>query len=219
MVRLQASITNLEQQLRQAQSQPRTSAPPAATNPDYLSIVTRMRTANEEISALSGRRAALSARLAEYRYGVFPSPQVEKEFSDLTRNYELLQTQYRDIATKQGEAALAQKLETEQTGERLTLIDPPRLPTVPVKPDRTMLTLLGAVLALAGALAVAAIMEATDKSVRGQKDVFALLGDTPLAIVPYIENTRDRRHRVKLNTMMVSAAAAALALVVIVVIT
>ncbi len=220
VVRLQASIANLEQQLSQVQSQPRASAaPPAPTNPDYLSIITRMRTANEEIGALSRRRADLSARLAEYRYGVFPSPQVEKEFSDLTREYELLQTQYRDIATKQGEAALAQKLETEQTGERLTLIDPPRLPTVPVKPDRTMLSLLGAVLALAGALAVAAIMEATDKSVRGRKDVFALLGDSPLAIVPYIENNRDRRRRVRLNTMMASAAAATVALVVIVIVT
>ncbi len=219
VLRLQATIANLQTQLKAAEARGGAAAPlPPATNPDYQQIVTRMRSADEEIATLGRRRSELYVRLEEARRGVFPSPQAEKEFSDLTRDYTLLQTQYQDIRTKQGQAMLAQKLEVGQTGEKLTVVDQPRVPTAPIKPDRLMLSFLGLVLALAGGLGVAAIQEAMDKSVRGRKDVYSLMGDAPLAIIPYIENKSDRLRRVRMNTMMASAAAVGVALVAIVIV-
>lgn len=219
VVRIQATIANLQRQLQDTESRSRHSAPPPPpTNPDYLQITTRMRTAEEEISALTQRRGELSTRLAQLQGGSFPSAQVEKEFADLNRDYSLLQTQYSDIRTKQAQATLALKLEAGQTGQKLTVIDPPQVPIVPIKPNRIMLCFLGFVLALAGALGAAAIIEATDKMVRGQKDVFALMGDAPLAIVPYIENRIDRSHRVKANALMISAAVCAVAVAITVIV-
>jgi polysaccharide biosynthesis transport protein len=218
VVRLQSTIANLQKQLKEAGA--RRSAPaalPPATNPDYLQIVTRMRGADEEISTLNRRRSELSARLEEYRHGVFPSAQAEKEYTELSRELGFLQTQFSDIRSKQNQAALAQKLEAGQSGERLTVVDPPRLPTDPVKPNRVMLFFLGFVLALAGALGTAAVTEAMDKMVRGQKDVQTLMGDAPLAIIPYIQNSADARRRTRMNTMMAAYAAGAVVVVMLII--
>jgi uncharacterized protein involved in exopolysaccharide biosynthesis len=218
VVRLQTTIANLQKQLKDAAA--KRSAPasmPAATNPDYLQLVTRMRSADEEISTATRRRADLAARLDEYRHGLFPSPEAEREYTDLSREYEFLQTQFSEIRTKQSQATLAQKLEAGQRGERLTVVNPPRLPTTPVKPNRLMLGFLGLVLALAGALGTAALTEAMDKLVRGQKDVYALMGDAPLAIIPYIQNSADTRRRSKKNTVMAASAAGAVAIVMMII--
>ena len=210
VVRLERTIESLQKQLATLQSQPSAPATIApANNPVYLQLVTRIRSADEEIGSLSARRADLSSRLNQYRAGAFPSPLVEKEYNDLMRDYELLQTSYRDIRTKQTQATLAQKLESDDSGERLTIINPARVPISPVKPDRIMLLFLGFVLALAAALGAVAIADATDTTVRGRKDVFALLQMAPLAIIPYIDNRTDIRHRIRTNGAMAAAVGAA----------
>ena len=59
-----------------------------------------------------------------------------------------------------------------------------------------MLGLLGA---FGGGLGMAMLIELLHKAVHGTRGVITLLGASPLAVIPYIENARDlRRSRLKI---------------------
>ena len=53
------------------------------------------------------------------------SPQIEKQYRELSRDYENARAKYQEIRAKQMEAQTAQNLETDRKGERFTLIEPP----------------------------------------------------------------------------------------------
>jgi polysaccharide biosynthesis transport protein len=115
----------------------------------------------------------------------------------LIRDLENAQIKYREVRQKQMEAQLAQNLETERKGERFTLVEPPVPPEEPSSPNRRMILILGAVLALLAAAGCAFIKEAVDRSVRDRSDLTRLLTVPPLAIVPWIETQAERALRVR----------------------
>jgi hypothetical protein len=101
---------------------------------------------------------------------------------------------------------MASQLESEQLGERFTLIDVPLLPGQPASPNRLGILMLGIVLAGALAIAALALAEVMDGSVRSSKDVQELLGMPPLAAIPFVETRSDRRRRIVRNLVHVSFA-------------
>ena len=74
-----------------------------------------------------------------------PSPANPAEADVRALEHESLKTTYRDLLMKKDQAILSANLERRQIGEQFKLLDPARLPDVPISPDRTRLTLLGAV--------------------------------------------------------------------------
>ena len=76
------------------------------------------------------------------------SPQVEREYLGLARDYENAVLKYREIKAKLMEAELAQELERGHKGERFSLIDPPTLPEQPIKPNRLAILFLGFIFSL-----------------------------------------------------------------------
>jgi uncharacterized protein involved in exopolysaccharide biosynthesis len=179
-------------------------------NPPYLDLRTRIQTANSEIQELSRRRADLSARLNDINLWIAQSPSVEREYSTLNREYELLMTEYRELRSKLSDAELAETLEADPSGERLRVIEPPFVPAEPIQPNRAGLSFLGVLLALAMGLGIASLAESTDSTVRGQRDVSALLEMPPLAIIPYIETRSDTRKRVLANIVVAAVAVVAI---------
>jgi uncharacterized protein involved in exopolysaccharide biosynthesis len=142
-----------------------------------------LRSADQEIADLSGRRANLYGRLGRFT----SSPEVEATYNQLAQERNVLQEEHRKLRDKLSQASLAQVVESEQKGQILTLIDPAREPTSPVEPNRPMLLLLGTVLGLFAAFGSASLADAADVKVRGSRDVEALLNLTPMAAIPYID--------------------------------
>ena len=131
------------------------------------------------------------------------------QYRALARNYDNAQRKYQEIRAKQTEAQLGQSLESERKGERFTLIEPPILPEKPVRPNRTAVLLLGVLLALAGGVGFAVVAETIDSSVRGARDMTAILQTSPLGVIPYIENDADVERRAKRRTLFWRGLAAA----------
>ena len=107
------------------------------------------------------------------------------------------------------DARIGEQMEKDQEGERLTLIDPPNLPQKPAWPNRIAIVILGFILSLGSGVGYAAITETVDKSVHGARTLTAILGETPLSVIPYIENSADhalRQQRKKLAMVSVVAA-------------
>ncbi len=167
----------------------------APDNPAYVQLKSELDAANNEIHSLHTRETELRGKLVDYESRITQSPQVEREYRGLLRNYENALAKHQEIKAKQMEAQVAQSLESENKSERLTLIEPPLLPVEPDKPNRLALTLLSFILSFVFGFGLVMLLDALDDNVYGRKGVERLLGEAPLAVIPYIEASTEKSTR------------------------
>jgi polysaccharide biosynthesis transport protein len=215
VLRLQRTVDSLEEQLRGLQAAGGSaSARPAPNNPPYLQLQARLQSVETELQDLGRRRASLAARLRDIESRIAIAPQVEREYASLNREYDLLLRQYQDMRGLHGQAGLAEVLETDYQGERLTILEPPALPSEPIKPNRLSMSFLGVILAIAIGLGVVSLTESMDTTVRGRRDVKGLLDMPPLGVIPRIETAADRGKRILVNLVTGAVVISAVAFVI-----
>jgi polysaccharide biosynthesis transport protein len=215
-VRLERQVAALEKDVAAAESASSASSstgpkPVAdADNPAYIQIRAQLEATRNDLAALSQQEARTRADVDGYQRKVMLSPQIEREYRELTRDYDNSHAKYQELSLKQAEAVVAKNLETDRKGERFTLIEPPLVPTEPVSPNRALVLVLGIVLSLAAAFGAAALAESLDVTVRGRRDLMKLIGGVPpMAIIPRITE-EVRRSRVQ-RVLVVGGSLAALA--------
>ena len=189
---LKRQIASLEEEIRNPP--PAAATKPAPANPDnpaYISLKAQVEAADSEIRSLKIKRAQLSDKLTEYEQRLQQTPQVEREYRGLVRDFENSTRRYQDIKSKQMTAEVAQAMEKERKGEKFTLIDPPILPEQPISPNRPAIIFLSLVLALGAGVGSAAAAESMDSAVRGAKGVISILNTAPLAVIPYLASDAD----------------------------
>jgi succinoglycan biosynthesis transport protein ExoP len=193
----QAVIADLEKAIRVAGSKPATTAnAPEADNPAYILLQTQLDASRSEMTALANKQLELQAKIAHYEGMIKRAPNVEKDYQALLRDYNNATAKYQDVKAKQREAAMSKNLEQKRKGERFTLIEPPALPLDPISPNRPAIIFLGLVLAAGAGLGFALLREAMDGAIQGTRELAAIMGEAPLVVIPYIENTDDlQRHR------------------------
>lgn len=195
VVRLERSIENLRASLANApRTPPRTAAPPP-DNPAYLQRQVQLDGARAELEAVMARRERLRERYAMLEERLTQTPEVEREYAALTRGLDQLHAQYDDLLSKQQAATMSVNLESENRGDRFTVLDSPNRPRRPVQPNRIAILLLGLAFAFMGGAGGVAIAETTDTTVRSPRDVHTLLEIPPLVMIPYIDNEADARRR------------------------
>ncbi|MGH8644566.1 MAG: Wzz/FepE/Etk N-terminal domain-containing protein [Gammaproteobacteria bacterium] len=184
--RLVQTVQRMENELSKAPARALRSNP-APDNPVYIQLQTQLKASDVELASQQARAAELRRKHAVYEQRLTQTPQIEREYKTLMRDYEGALEKYRDVATKQKEAQLSQTLESEKKGQRFTVIEPPVLPNSPAKPNRLGIALIGFIVSIFGGMGSAAMAEARDTSVRGREGVISLFGVPPLAAIPYIE--------------------------------
>jgi succinoglycan biosynthesis transport protein ExoP len=175
--------------------------PTDADNPAYVQIQAQLSATENDIQSLNAQIAKLQTSIHGYETDVTGSPQVERQYHDLTRDLDNARLRYQEIRNKQGDARVAQSLESDQQGERFTLIDPPLPPEEPVSPNRKVIVAAGLILSLVLGAGLAWLRETTDTTVRSRDELLRMIGVAPLALVPHIITTADlitARRRVKL---------------------
>jgi uncharacterized protein involved in exopolysaccharide biosynthesis len=215
VARLTRQIESLEAGLKEKPTLPETSA--AAEKPDnpaYISLKTQLESIEVGMRAAIAKGDQLRAKLADYEKRIIQTPQVEREYLNILRDYNNSRDKYRDIKAKQMEAQVGQELEKERKGERFSLIDPPQIPEEPIKPNRPAILFIGLILSIGTGLGYVAIAETLGNAVR-MRTLAADLGTTLLSVIPYKETREDvvRRHRTK--KMVLTAAAISLVVVII----
>jgi polysaccharide biosynthesis transport protein len=166
-----------------------------ANNPLYQTTASQLQSVRKELAGYRAQVTRKTAEAEQYEAFLRKTPGVEREYSEIMRRRTSLQNTYQGIQDKLQNAQIATNFETEQGGERFTLIRAPSPSKLPVYPNRIGLILLGVVLgALFSGIAVA-VAESSDTNVRDVGDL-PLLGDVQvLAAIPQINNGRDRRMR------------------------
>ncbi len=181
-------------------------------NPVYVALVSQLESANRELAQLSALRQDLRTKQREYDGRLLQIPEVEREYRDLTRDYDNAQTRYREVKAKQMQAEVAVELEKDRKAERFTLGEPANLPEKPVSPDRPRIALVGLVAALGGGLGLAWLRELFDRSVKGPWELARIAQVPILTPIPYIytegELRRNRRRAWIIGCLAVLAAVA-----------
>ncbi len=216
VVKLKTELAALQTRMKKEASDP--GAPSEKPqNPAYLTLNAELQGVKARIAAATRQRAQLRTKNADFEKYLAETPSVQRKYRDLRRDYENSQQQYLKLKSKQMDAKIGEQMEKDQEGERLSLIDPPDLPQKPAKPNRFAIIILGFVLSMGGGLGYAVFAESVDKSVHGAHGLDALLGEAPLSVIPYIENSSDHKHRQKQRKLaMMSVLAVLIAAILLV---
>ena len=208
VVRLRTEIAALETQIRKEASEPDLPAL-KPQNPAYLEINADLQGVNTQIAAATKQPDEIKDTITQYETYIAQTPMVQREYRNLKRDYQNSQLLYTDLRTKEMAAKIGQQMEKDREGERLTLIDPPNLPQRVAKPNRIALAILSFFLSIGGGIAYAGTLESMDKSVHNPRRLAAILGEAPLSVIPYIENSADKARqrqakRLKLTSLLVA---------------
>ena len=188
--RLRRSIEALA--TRVDQSPPSNMTP---DNPDYIMAANQLDTVKSELAGLRSSASRAQQQIDDYERSLRIAPEVEREYSQLNREYQLAQDRFASIEESRSEAALGTVLESEARGERLTLIRAPYRANKPYSPNRLGIILLAIVLGGGLGVGLAAMAEASDPTIRSMHDLAGITDIKALATVPYMLNPVDKRKR------------------------
>jgi polysaccharide chain length determinant protein (PEP-CTERM system associated) len=124
----------------------------AGNNPVYQSIQLALNQAEVESATLRGQLSQHRSKVAELRKRLDTAPEVEAEFAQLDRDYNVNKTQYTALLANYEKARLGEQADNAGS-VRFEVVQPPTSTINPVSPRRVLLIasiLLGAVLLGAG---------------------------------------------------------------------
>jgi polysaccharide chain length determinant protein (PEP-CTERM system associated) len=173
---------------------PRTQADVARRN-QVVQLTAERENLDREVAAKLADADRLRGVIAGYQARIEMVPTRESELTELTRDYDTLQTTYRSLLAKKEESQIATNLENRQIGEQFRLIDAARVPDRPVSPNRVLINAGGGVGGLLLGLALILLLEVRDSSLKTELDVVGLIDLPVLALVPVIVTADDERRR------------------------
>lgn len=127
-------------------------ATPSTSSLAYQELNRLLATSEVQVASLRARVAEYTTRFNRARELIKTAPQVEAEFSQLNRDYDINKKNYNDLVSRRESAALSGDLESAAGVADFRLIDPPRASPKPVAPNRLLLMPLALLLAISAAL-------------------------------------------------------------------
>lgn len=151
-------------------------------------IETQLKASALERERVTKGLANVNAALNNYAARIQSLPASEKEYTDLLRERDLAKERYIAFQIKQEKSGLSMELVRRQQGETLELIDSASLPPAPAAPKRAMIIPIGAGVGLALGLALVAMREVKDTSLKNLKDARLYTQLSILGSIPLLEN-------------------------------
>ncbi|HHC71686.1 MAG TPA: chain-length determining protein [Thiotrichales bacterium] len=150
-----------------------------AENPVYQQIKIAAGQAEAEVASLRVRVQEYESRVADLKHSIDTVPEIEAQLTRLNRDYAIHKANYDDLVKRRETARISESV--DQTGEsvRFKVIDPPRVPSKPVGPNRMLFDSFALVAGLGLGVAVAFLLSQLRPAVY---DVSALraLSDFPV---------------------------------------
>ncbi|MBH5322768.1 XrtA system polysaccharide chain length determinant [Aurantiacibacter sediminis] len=108
-------------------------------NPTYTSLVSQRVERQSNVMSLQSRAAALRAEIASINASQAREPGVAAEAQRISRDYEVLRTQYDELLQDREELRLRGQVENERSAVQFEVVDPPTTPRAPAAPNRPLL--------------------------------------------------------------------------------
>jgi len=141
------------------------------------------------IAAATRDQKRLQQEIATYQGRVALSPAIEEQYKQLARDYDNAQKNYQDLLANKSKADLTVRMNQQEQGEQMHLLNPANLPDAPSFPNRLLFAGGGLGAGLALGLGLALWLELRDKSIRTEADAEAALELPMLVAIPWVSET------------------------------
>ncbi|HQN65168.1 MAG TPA: Wzz/FepE/Etk N-terminal domain-containing protein [Methylophilus sp.] len=214
---LKRRVENLEKAAQSPVKQPATESIDVAKDLVVAKIQAQIEAAKARLVSMQEQKRSIQSKMAQLQSQVVQSPQVEKELFGLMRDYENAKSKYEEVKSKQINAKIAENLEQDNKAERFSMLEPPIFPDKPIKPNREKIAALGFFAGIAAAVALVALLEMMDKTVRGTEALMAIIRMRPLVVIPYITTENELKRRKNITRYVLVAFVIALILILLIV--
>jgi polysaccharide chain length determinant protein (PEP-CTERM system associated) len=149
------------------------------------------------IAGLKERVREYERRLGELSSAANAIPQVEAQYTQLTRDYEVTKKNYDQLAARRESAQLTGDVQSNASTMEFRVIDPPQVSTQPDWPNRPLLRSLVLLAAIAMGIAFAFLMSRLRPTVDHERGLRELSGLAVFGTVTLAPNDEQRRQKKK----------------------
>lgn len=121
----------------------------------YQQLAVALASAEANVAAMKARAEEYTIRYSELQAAANALPQVEAEYKQLTRDYEVIKVRYDKLLERRESARISGDVEASDAVMEFRIVDPPQVPLTPKTPDRRRLMTLVLFAALGGGLGIA----------------------------------------------------------------
>lgn len=176
-----------------------------ATNPTFIQFTAQIEAIDTEMGMLKEIRERTLLKLEDLELRVLESPQLEREYRTLSRDYATSQSKYLEITAKLNEAKIGESLELGNQSEKFTIIEPPVVPERPIRPNRALFLVLGLVFAIIIGFIAIVIKESLDDAIYDVKSILHLTGMGALATLPRVSNIEETSRAKRMRNLVMAA--------------
>jgi len=205
-------IKDLEEQKRQellARKKFAAANPGSAVsnNPVYQQLKVSLAESEANVASLRARVSEYEMRYKRITDMLKSQPQLEAEYTQLNRDYDINKKNYEQLVSRRESAELTGDLDAAGSVADFRLIDPPRASSNPVAPNRLLLLPLGLLLGLAAGLFAAFVASQIRPVFFEGKSLRDVTGLPVLGTVSLIPNeTRRLKERASLRRFVAATA-------------
>jgi uncharacterized protein involved in exopolysaccharide biosynthesis len=148
---------------------------------------------DNELNGQLKKRDDLQIRINEYNRKSQMSSVVQTEYSKLAQESENATKQYNETLAKLTDAKVSKEIDDTQMGERFVIIEEPRVPTKPDKPNRLKIMFGGLFFALFTGVFASVFMENMDHSIKSTEQLQKITKLPVLTILPYVMTDEEKK--------------------------
>jgi polysaccharide chain length determinant protein (PEP-CTERM system associated) len=210
VIKVKSEIEEIKKQIAQAKDSPGegTNSETSTMNPIYQQLREEMVRTDAELESLKARSAELSRQQQSAQRILGSMPKEQMEWAKLQRDRNVYQTIYNDLLHKLENARVSKDLELADKTTTFRVVDPAILPTMPVKPDRVQMILLGLIFGIVSGIGAVFGLEYLDNSFKDTDSIETRLKLPVFATIPRIITEEDELSAKRLNRKVFTAAGA-----------
>ncbi len=216
ITRVKQLIARLEDQKRQEdeaarrriQGQPVGSM--KSQNPIYQQLSIAIAEADANLASMKARVGQLQARRTELYRSIDRIPQIEAEYTQLMRDYDVYKSNYAQFLQRRETAVISGDVESKADAVDFRVIDPPRVPSKPAWPNRPMLVSAAPLAGFGAGLGLAFLLGQLRPTVDSRRQLRDLTGLPLLGVVTRTQSELVLRHARRRNLMFFAALLAML---------
>ena len=196
VIKAKADIAGVKKKLAEVNnaSTPVSDQPEKASSsepPEIRQLRLQVHQYGDLITAATRDQKRLQQEIQVYQGRVSLSPAIEEQYKQMARDYDNAQKNYQDLLGNKSKSDFALKMEQQQQGEQMRLLNPASLPETPTFPNRLMFAAGGLGAGLGLGLGIALWMEMRDKSIRTEADAEAAVDLPMLVAIPWVGETSE----------------------------
>lgn len=186
------------------------------SNPAAFKIQSKIESDKARLASLAHQKDQLQRTMVENENSMIQTPKVEQDLAVLVRDRDSTQKKFEELRNKRMNAKIAETLESESKSGRFSILEPALYPEKPFKPNRIKILLIGFLLSIIASGGVMMLLEMVDQRIRGAEALGHVLGNRPLAVIPYLPVKEDEIHRIRMIKLSIKIAAATLVMFIVI---